>query len=240
MNNFEYCSLINDTLSYIKNLLPPKEEDQIVISSFARKEKAQALVKENPIKPKIDIRCPKEKIELKKQFIELDTPKIPPPQPNEEMRKKLKELDPNLYLHGTVPDDLKAKQIKNAWKEKRQTPAIPILFQGKNYRSFVEKIAKAIDTVYGSCRVVEIHPQKKWDLFLESENLRLIISPDTFIFGNKDLLSFYQETPRQKKRSLGKIPLLLIPDLGLYYKDPYIKRSLWNVICNTINSLLSS
>ncbi|MDN3509574.1 MAG: hypothetical protein P0S93_06160 [Candidatus Neptunochlamydia sp.] len=244
MNNSEYHSLINDTLTYTKELLPQKDEpSKVHLPPTPPKPKSEIKPKLPP-KPIVEVTPPlvtdQEKKETKKIFIELEMPKSSSPPPTEEIRRIFKEIDPDLYFHESIPSDYKAKRIKEAWKEKRSTPAIPIFFQGTQFRSFIQRIAKAIDTVYGSCRLVEITPQKKWDLFLESENLKLIIAPDTLIFGNKELLPFYQETPQQKKRTLGNIPLLLLPDLNLYYKDPYLKRSLWNVICNTINSLPSS
>ncbi|QVL58274.1 MAG: hypothetical protein KFB93_04115 [Simkaniaceae bacterium] len=243
MNNSEYNSLLNDTLTYIKGLLPPKEEStklELPPLPLKPKLKPQVQAKPPPVKPIAPPPSPKPKALNAKVFIELELPKATAPEPTEGIRKILKEIDPDLYIHESIPSDYKAKRIKEAWKEKRSTPAIPILFQGTQYRSFIMRIAKAIDTVYGSCRLVDMTPRKKWDLFLESENLKLIIAPDAFVFGSKELLPFYQETPQQKTRKLGNIPLLLLPDLSLYYKDPYLKRSLWNVICNTIDSLPSS
>jgi hypothetical protein len=255
MKTDDYPSLINDTLTYIHDLLPKKEEPV-----------SRGLLKENndeishrkglridhpamtpskvtpPPSPKpqpvvAPLPSPAPETKPQKGFFELEIPKPPAPEPTEEIQKILKEIAPDLYFHKHPLSDYKAKRIKEAWKEKRGTPAIPILFQGVQYRKFVDRIAKAIDTVYGSCRLVEITAGKKWDDFLEFEGLKLIIAPDLFIFGNKELLSFYKETPQQKVRKLGNIPLLLLPDLSLYYKDPYLKRSLWNVICNTIDSL---
>lgn len=243
MNDSEYNSLIDDTLTYIKGLLPPNEEKvKIEFPPPPPKSnlKPQVQAKTSPPEPTMAPSSPETKAQNTKTFIELEHQKNPPSEPTEGIRKILKEIDPDLYIHESVPSDYKAKRIKEAWKEKRSTPAIPILFQEAPYRSFVTRIAKAIDTVYGSCHLVEMTPNKKWDLFLESENLKLIIAPDTLIFGSKELLPFYQETPQQKIRKLGNIPLLLLPDLSLYYKDPYLKRSLWNVICNMINSLPSS
>ncbi|WP_194847085.1 hypothetical protein [Candidatus Neptunochlamydia vexilliferae] len=201
--------------------------------------------------PKVELPPPPKEVVAPPPTPEVKQPPPPPkkkafelkpqPKPSSESLsgtlKILKEVAPDLYVHDTVPPDHKAKRVKEAWKEKQETPTFPILFQGAPYRSFVTNIAKAIDLTYGTCRIVEVEPQKKWDLFLESENLKLILAPDALIFGNKELLSFYQETPQQKVRTLGKVPLLLLPDLSLYYKDPYLKRALWNVICNTIGKL---
>ena len=243
MNQETYLSLINDTLTHIKELIPAKDETAPKVA-LPPSPKPKPKVPTLPSKPKPVMAPPPppepvKKVE-KKGLFELELPNSPIPEPTDGVRKILKEIAPELYLHDKPLSDYKAKRIKEAWKEKRGTPAIPILFHGMQYRKFVERIAKAIDTVYGSCRIVEITAGKKWDLFLESENLKLIIAPDLFIFGNKELLPFYQETPQQKARKLGNIPLLLLPDLSLYFKDPYLKRSLWSVLCNTIDSLPSS
>ena len=101
----------------------------------------------------------------------------------------------------------------------------------------MQNIAKAIDLCFGTCRLIEIEDGKKWDLFLQSPQLKLIIAPDHLIFETKELLPFYRENPQEKSRHLGEIPLLLLPDLSLYFKDPYLKRSLWNVICQNLQPL---
>lgn len=244
MKNMDtYDSLIDDTIAYIKELMPPKK-GKINVTLPPAPPKPQTIAKPQAVTQPLPISPPpkpvkeiKLKEEKKEAFFFLEPPAAPLLESNEGVRKILKEIAPDLYQHESIPSDFKAKRIKEAWREKRETPAIPILYQGTEYRSFITRIAKAIDIAFGSCNVVDVVPEKKWDLFLESENLKLIIAPDTLIFGTKELLSFYQENPQQKKRKLGNIPLLLLPDLSLYFKDPYLKRALWNVICNTINSL---
>ncbi|MCB1110983.1 MAG: hypothetical protein KDK64_08370 [Chlamydiia bacterium] len=233
MTQNEIDTLIEDTLTYLREQLPqkvknvevelPKPPPQPKIIKKAPSPPPEVKVEEKPLKPPVQ-----------KDWISLQPPTVPKGDGTQSMRKILKDLDPDLYLHESIPSDHHAKRIKEAWKEKRDTPAIPILYQGQKYRSFVMNIAKAIDLLYGSCRIVEIEPQKKWDLFLESENLKLIIAPDSLLFQSKELLPFYQENPQQKTRKLGKVPLLLLPDLSLYFKDPYLKRALWNVIKNAL------
>lgn len=237
MSQKEYLALIEDTLSYVRQLQPKieKRETEVELPPLPKLTKPLPKPEAKPIPHVAQPPPPLKKQEQKDTFFELEPPPIPREESNLTVRKILKEIDPDLYLHESVPNDHKAKRIKEAWKEKRDTPRIPILFQGQKYRSFVAKIAKAIDILYGSCRIVEIEPTKKWDLFLESENLKLIIAPDSMIFGTKELLPFYQENPQQKSRKLGKVPLLLLPDLSLYFKDPYLKRALWNVIKSALN-----
>ncbi|MCB1107833.1 MAG: hypothetical protein KDK76_07040 [Chlamydiia bacterium] len=234
MDQEAYHQLIDDTLTYLRSLQPKplKEKEEIKIDlpppPSPPKVKTSPPPKAEPLPQK------EEKERPQKIFIELTPPPIPPLEPRNEMKKLLKELAPDLYLHETIPSDAKAKRIKDAWKEKREVPDIPILVQGNEYRSFMANLAKAIDTVYGSARIIEVTQDKKWDLFLESKNLKLIIAPDSVIFGSKYLLPFYQENPQQKTRKLGNVPLLLLPDLSLYFKDSYLKRALWNVIQNSL------
>lgn len=237
MDQKQYLSLIDDALAYIKELQPQKIERQEIKIELLAPLPPKPQTKAPP--PKIEPTAPPPKKKNKEKtdsFFELQPPPSPPQESTLAIQKILKEIDSDLYLHASIPSDHKAKRIKEAWREKRETPEIPILFQGQQYRTFITRIAKAIDTIYGSCRIVEIEPQKKWDIFLESENLKLIIAPDTSIFGTKEILPFYQENPQQKSRKLGKIPLLLLPDLSIYFKDPYLKRSLWNVIKTTIEN----
>lgn len=235
-----YQALIEDTLTYVRGLLPKKSEKIKV--ELPPPPPAAAPMKPK-VKPKLEIigtppqeekSPPPKPKETAGPFLELEPPKVPALEPTESLRALLKEIDPDLYLHESIPSDHGAQRIKNAWKEKRDTPSIPILFQGQGHRPFVTEIAKAIDTVYGSCRIVEIEPGKKWDLFLQSENLKLILIPDTLLFATKELLPFYQENPQQKSRKLGEVPLLLLPDLSLYQKDPYLKRALWSVITTAL------
>ena len=113
-------------------------------------------------------------------------------------------------------------------------------FKGCNIEVLLRELPRLSTRFMAPLILLKSRLKKKWDLFLESDNLKLIITTDTFIFGNKVLLPFYREVPQQKKRMLGKTPLLLLPDFGLYYKNPHLKRSLWNMLCNTINSLPSS
>lgn len=224
-----YLKLIDDTLAYIQKLLPSKQENP----PPPILEKPKPLLKPAPPKP---TPSPK-KIEKKEIPLKLQPPTAAPTSHNK-MERLLKSIAPNLYLHLTPLSDEKAKRIKNAWSEKSQIPEIPILFQGTDYSSFLHHLAKAITLCFHSARALDITPfekEKKWDLFFQSPKLRLILCPDHLIFSSKELLPFYRESPSQKTRFLGEIPLLLLPDLSLYYKDPYLKRSLWNVICQALS-----
>lgn len=226
-----YLQLIDQTLAYIQERLPKKEMLPLPPTPVM-----------SPLKPKVVEDPPPPappKVEKKKdKTLELHPPTKPVPSHTNRIGVLLKSIAPELFLHETPLPDEKAKRVKNAWNEKSLVPEIPILFQGSYYRSFLENLAKAISLTFAPSRVIEMtsfEQEKKWDLFLESPKLKFILCPDHLIFSSKELLPFYKENPGQKTRFLASIPLLLLPDLALYYKDPYLKRSLWNVLCQTLS-----
>lgn len=172
--------------------------------------------------------------------LELSPPPLPLKKSFGKMRTLLEAVAPELYLHEGPISDEKAKQTKGAWREKSQIPEIPILFQGEAHRSFLDNIAKAITLSLAPSRTIEVRPyerEKKWDLLLKSPKLKLILCPDHLVFSLKELRTFYRENLSQKTHFLGNTPLLLLPNLAFYFEDPYLKRFLWNVICQTFQLL---
>ncbi|WP_420422341.1 hypothetical protein [Simkania sp.] len=226
-----YLQLIDQTLAYIQERLPKKETLPLPPTPVMPPPKPKvAEAPPPPVAPKVE--------KKKEKVLDLHPPAKPAPTQSNRMGTLLKSITPELFLHDTPLPDEKAKRVKNAWNEKSLVPEIPILFQGTHYRFFLENLAKAISLTFAPSRVIEMtsfEQEKKWDLFLESPKLKFILCPDHLIFSSKELLPFYKENPGQKTRFLGNIPLLLLPDLALYYKDPYLKRSLWNVLCQTLN-----
>jgi len=222
-------TLVSDTLSYIKGLQKNKAKSELP----------------SPPSPAPIIRVIKEAPPPKK--IEPVKPKVEPPvlQP---MKPKVSEMNnirsligratPHLFLHSEIPSDHKAKQINTAWQERSKMPEIPLLVSKElaPYGELLKSLAHAIDSVYGGCRVVNIAHFEKgnlWEQVLGTQ--KLIIIPDVLLSSAKNLLPFYSETPGEVIRKLKGVPLLLLPDLSLYLKDPLLKRSLWNVISAELN-----
>lgn len=241
----QYIKLIDSTLDFIKTL-------QLAPAIFPKKS-VQKEVKREPLPPPPALQKKQPELiqveeiiplvikpkEMKDTFISLDIPTSQPPIGYHTLLPLLKKVEPDLFLHDKIPSDHKAKRIKEAWKIKEITPDIPILIHGTTNLVFLTNLAKAIEIRFASSRVIEVkqmEQEKKWDLFLSSPQVKLIIAPDTTLWNSKELLAFYKENPQKGVRYLGKIPLLLLPDLSLYYKDPYLKRSLWNVICQMLKT----
>jgi hypothetical protein len=173
--------------------------------------------------------------EKKETRFALDPPTPPPTSSKENFCKLMQKIDPHLTLHDTIPDDQRAKRVNKSWQLKGSIPDIPILFKGEvEHRILLQNIAKAIEIHFAPSRIIDIEKVEKWDAFLQPPHLKLIIVPDSVLWSAKALLPFYKEKPQERKHFLGNTPLLLLPDLSLYFKDPSLKRSLWNVICQML------
>lgn len=130
------------------------------------------------------------------------------------------------------PSDSRAKRIKNSWKQRQVAIAILIDKVDGPVKNLLLNIARSIDTLIAPCKVIVTtrHEQENtWDIFLSAQELKHIIAPDTILTGN--LLKHLHEIPGKNKRLLGDKPLLLLPDLTLYLKDPLLKASLWKTLC---------
>ncbi len=159
-------------------------------------------------------------------------------EPLDDMRRLIERVSPSTILHQKIPSDKAAIRIKNTWKEKEMIPDIPILSTGGKGLSFLKNIAKAIDIHFAPSHIVNIDLYEKdnrWDFFLAASNIKLIIIPDTMLWTAKNLQKFHKETPLQNTRMLGNCPLLILPDLTLYFKDPFLKASLWNVLKHSLS-----
>jgi len=144
----------------------------------------------------------------------------------------LKGIAPNLSLHATPPRDTKATQLKGAWKQRLLAPEIAILISPAQspYKAFLQNLAMGV-SIHGDCRLIMAPPleqEEKWDNFLSADHLKLILCPDSLLGQLPKLKTHYSE---KEGKTLGTKPVLLLPDLNLYLKDPLLKRSLWNVIC---------
>ncbi|MDN3507400.1 MAG: hypothetical protein P0S94_00600 [Simkaniaceae bacterium] len=221
----------DELLAYFSDVkvVPVKEVKPAVVA------KPKVHVKPTPKLPE------KTKPVPKKASVELQ-PAAMPKASDSPMLAYLRKLFPRLVVHETPPDDALAKRIKNQWQDHLTVPDIPILATDSRYLSFLQNIAKAIGIKWKPSRVInanEIEKKSGWDAFLDAPNLTLILMPDEALWKLEGLKKHYKEYPQTNKRYLGKTPLLLLPDLKLYLKDPTLKRSLWTLICQ-IQSQLSS
>lgn len=158
------------------------------------------------------------------------------------IRKMFSRLFPQLVLLDDIPSDAKAHAVKERWKTQNQAASISLIsFHESDWKyQFLTNLSASIEVVYGQAKLIsaeEIEHSKQWETFLAAPNLKLVIICDYALWQMPELLRAYREVPNREERFLLKIPLMLLPDLTLYQKDPLLKRSLWKAICQKIDSL---
>ncbi len=164
---------------------------------------------------------------------------VPPPfpsSPQNSIRNILSSIAPELAILNEIPSDAIAKKISERWKTKNQSAPISILLfqEPAEQKALLEQIAKALDVCFGPAKIVQaetIEKEKQWEAFLSVADLKMVLVCDYTLWQLNGLLGFYKETPAQGVRTLGNVPLFLLPDLSLYLKDPLLKRSLWKALC---------
>lgn len=234
-----------------RQLPTPKESHSLKQVSLEQDSIKQALLnqacsKQEPTEPTVTEIFPKEqKNTSSHQPSPIASFPLHPPtpihkDPMQDIQAVLKKVAPSLIISNSIPSDEKAKKIKNAWKEHAKIPDITILATQSPSLSFLTQVAKAIEIHFFPSKVIdvkELEQNNNWDVFLNTTNLKMIIAPDSVIWSCKHLMRYYHEFPNKKERYLGKIPLLLLPDPSLYIKDPSLKRSLWNLLCQVLKPL---
>jgi hypothetical protein len=175
---------------------------------------------------------------------------LPLPEPKLEPRKEVsfgsirsafQKAAPHIPILDEIPSDAAAKKIGSRWKTKNQTAPISILSfsEPQPQKALLEEIALALDVYFGPSRLIAAEPiekEKQWSAFLSAQDLKLVIACDYTLWQLSDLMRHYKEHPAQGIRTLGSVPLFLLPDLSLYLKDPLLKRSLWKALCQKLSS----
>ncbi len=246
---------VKDALCLIKDTLYLLKEESILLASpedaaYFRSQKLQAAPPE-PLNPKPSL--PPPLIIEKAKTTEKPSPLKEPPQPTivplppaknpniglSHIRAVLKKTSPDLKILEQIPDDAKAKQIAERWKTKNQSASISLLSYGEppEHKKLLQEIAATLEASFGDARLIEAEPLEKenlWETFFSSDRIKLLIVCDVTLWQLHKLRGFYKENPVEHTRKLGGFPLLFLPDLSLYFKDPSLKRSLWKALCQKL------
>lgn len=183
-----------------------------------------------PLPQKKVVEKPKPKVQ--KPAINLEPIKHQNPSNLTSMQTLLKTL--GVPLVEIPPDDKMAKKIKSRWKQRSEMPTVAILIGTESgpQKNLLINLAKAINTCLTPCRAMEVSKIEAPDVFLTHETLEFIIAPDSAL--QKNLIGHLVEYPGSPKRFLGKKPLLLLPDLKMYLKDPMLKKALWKTLVSAL------
>ena len=156
-----------------------------------------------------------------------------------EIKKILNRAAPDLAIMPEIPCDAQARLIAERWKTKNQSAPISLLafHESDPQRQFLLNLAAALEVNFGQTRLIAaegIEKEKQWEAFLSVPEIKLVIICDYALWQMPNLLQYYREVPSLSQRFLLNAPLMLLPDLTLYLKDPLLKRSLWRALCQKI------
>jgi hypothetical protein len=258
MSQDAHQSLIADTVRFIKENFAPHE---VLLSSSANclffKESRPAPVQAK-VQPKVqpEMQVPKPlpvppppkkspvivapPPEVAKKSVVLEKPAPPVQATNDEWKQLLGRLAPHLALSDQIPDDKTAQKLAGGWKTHTQVAPVVLLSFGEKgeERAFLDNLAKAIEQKLKPAKVVDakqLEQEKTWDLFLESDLLKWILAPADFRKWPQ-LMQHYREIPAKSECYLEKVPLLVLSPFADYFKNPALKKDLWQTLCSSLSS----
>lgn len=150
------------------------------------------------------------------------------------LKKEIQALFPNLEFSNELLSDNEAKKIATQWKKNLPEVIILSFNEPTDEIEFLQKVTLAISekiTMASHYSAHIIESQNKWQKMFQMKDLKLIIAPHYGVQTFKSLINFYNHTDK----TLGGIPILLLPNLSLYLKQPELKRALWQAICAKLN-----
>ncbi len=144
--------------------------------------------------------------------------------------KRLKEVH---YLE-TPPSDRLAKKRAERWKAGQLAARFLVIGfdESPSHARFLQSLAAAINIHFQDAKWIDGQPLEKndlWEELLKSSDLKQIFLSDSSLWQMTRLRRFYKET-NPSGRFLKEVPLFLLPDLSLYFKDPLLKKSLWKAV----------
>ncbi len=163
-----------------------------------------------------------------------------PLDPFEDLKILLRKTNPEIIL-SPIPSDYEAKRISQSYLYKNKAEKITVIFSQETPKEklFLENLAKALDKLL-PCKIISIGDLEKrdeWEAFLSNSHLQLLIGCDFSIHEQKNLMKHYKEFPSRSETFLGTVPLFMLPNLSLYFKEPLLKRSLWKALCQKLHQL---
>lgn len=158
-----------------------------------------------------------------------------------DIKKDISQMFPEISLEKPLDDKI-AKQKSQKYKLKNIAANITILAYKENekFYKFLEKLSIALDIYFYPSKVVSaylIEKENNWDIFLSQKEIFLIISADYTIFELPNLRKHYKENPSLLEKYLNDIPLFLLPDISLYFKEPTLKYSLFKALKQKIQNI---
>lgn len=152
-----------------------------------------------------------------------------------QVRSEVEKLFPQLQIVERPPSDELARRIGEEWKRQAQLPEVVILafHESDDEKFFLQNVARAVTAKLAPCQIYSapaIEKQGAWERLIAMKQLRLIVASDYGITTLAHAMRHYRESPLKRERTLGDIPLLLLPEISLYLKEPTLKSALWKAL----------
>lgn len=150
----------------------------------------------------------------------------------QDIREIISKKFPHFSILETPPADL---QSGNDMKAQIAAASVIILsFQeSMTAHTFLENVSQAISHCFVPSAIIPAHiveQEQNWDLLAQAKGVRLIIASGAKIENFSGFMKRCRQSDRQKSAFFGEIPLLLLPDLAIYLKEPNYKSDLWRAI----------
>jgi len=151
-----------------------------------------------------------------------------------EMRQILAQHFPQQVVLDEIPNH-------NEAKASFLIPEVVVLALNENakYHAFLSNLSKAINRQIAPAELLSAQVWEKgenWEEFLKSEKLRLVIVSDRTLHALPNLMKLYRENAKMAKQYLGRVPVQLLPDIGVYFQRPQLKVDLWKAIQKVASS----
>lgn len=200
--------------------------------------RVEALPKAKPTPPPVPAEKPKLTPKAKPIALSQSTKEVAP-QNMSPFLSFMQRSFPHTRLHTQPLQDKRAQAVRLAYQDRQNLSSVPLLYDASllPFRPLLENIAKAISLVFTPSRLLDItsmHSSDSWQTLLEAENVTLTLVPDSILASYPKLASLVDEAGAHAL--LGPHPLLHLPDLSLYQKDPLLKRSLWETLCQKLHT----
>lgn len=200
-----------------------------VQQSIAPQAPAQAPVSEPPVAP-----SPVVTEEKKKAFLELQPMGAAAARENGELLRLIKQVYPNFSYIEKVPDDSEAKALGRQWDLNALEAEIFILSFSEVPKqvAFLQNIAKALR--FGGRRATVIKAQSVeekdgWAKIIQNDQTKCLIASDYGIYTLEKFMPFVKINDKGQHHA-GTVPLFLMADVALYFKEPHLKAALWKAL----------
>ncbi len=151
-------------------------------------------------------------------------------------------VNPRTKVLEETLDDTRAKEIASSWKLKSKVGKITLLIFGENPKElfFLKELAKALHLLFQPTKIINVanlEKENKWDDYLSQPYLKLLLITDVNLWKLKNLVQHYHENPTTNETFLKEVPVILLPQISLYFKEPLMKKNLYETLKKKIKAI---